>query len=361
MKIPQRLTGLVLAALLFLTAAGMMAEAADPRCAQAYRDVLDRYYTLLTDEDAEGGGEGETGVWEAKLYPGDTGNPLDDVGYAQMDVSGDGVPELLIGAIARRDDQLAYGSEIFAMYAWVDGNPMLTFEGWARNRYYAMAEGAFFYQGSSGAAFSLFGSYTLSPDGASLVCNDLYFTREKPDAPEETGLYHNRTGSMDPENSEELSIPEEQFWQLEAELESRVQEMVLIPFSQYAPSLYGNEGQPVRVCWAEDLPASYDEYRASEEAHAAVLFTAAGPVKDFRLLAIVLLDTDSEGKLTFSTEEVYYQKDLAAERPLVGYLNFFGALPNNGISYVDETGKTRYFAVTISGEDGSLHLIEFWQ
>ncbi|HQA97443.1 MAG TPA: hypothetical protein PLA31_11110 [Clostridia bacterium] len=53
-------------------------------------------------------------------------------------------------------------------------------------------------------------------------------------------LYHNRTGSMDPAESEELAIPEEQFWQLEAALESRVRKIALTPFSQYAPALREN-------------------------------------------------------------------------------------------------------------------------
>ena len=38
---------------------------------------------------------------------------------------------------------------------------------------------------------------------------------------------------------------------------------------------------------------------------------------------------------------------------------FYGLIPNNGISYVDETGATRTFAVDMSGEDGSLYLWEF--
>lgn len=360
MNNPQRLTGWVLAILLFLTAAGAMAEAADPRRARAYQDVLDRYYALLTDDEADGSGEGEIGVWEAKLYPGDAGSALDSVGYALEDISGDGVPELLIGAIARRDGRLAYGSKIFALYACADGIPALTFEGWARSRYYTAGGGTFFYQGSGGAMFSLFGAYALSPDGTRLVCEDLYFTQEKPDAPGETGLYRNRTGSMEPAESEELSIPEEQFRQLETALESRVQEIALIPFSQYTPGPRESDA-PVQARWAEDLPAAYDVYRASEDARAGVLFSAASPVKDFRLLALSLLDADSDGRPVFRSEDVHCQDVLTPERPLVAYLDFFGDLPNNGISFVDEQGGARCFAVSISGRDGSLQLIEFRQ
>ena len=360
MNILKRLTGWVLAVLLTLAAVSGMAEGADSRCDRAYQEVLDRYYALLTDDSADGSGEGEIGVWEARTCPGDTGSALDSVGYALEDMSGDGVPELLIGAITRRDGQLAYGSEIFALYACADGVPALTFEGWARSRHYTMGGGAFFYQGSGGAMFSLFGAYALAPDGSRLVCEDLYFTQEKTGTPEEIVLYHNRTGSMDPAESEELAIPEEQFWQLEAALESRVREIALTPFSQYAPALRENGSDiAVQARWAGGLPAGYDEYRASEEAQAGVLFAASSPVKDFRLLAIALMDADSDGRPVFRTEEVYCQDVLTPERPLVAYLDFFGDLPSNGISFVDEQGDTRCFAVAISGRDGSLQLIEF--
>lgn len=234
MKLSKRLPGLIFASLFFLTSINAMAESTDALYVQNYRDVLDRYYTLLTD----GSGEGEMGVWEAKLYPLQA-TALDSVGYALEDISGDCVPELLIGAIARQDNQLAYGSEIFAMYTCVNGEPTLTFEGWARNRYCTMGEGTFFYQGSGGAMFSLFGTYTLTPDGTSLVCDDLYFTYEKSGNPEKVALYHNQTGSMEPAESQELSIPEEQFWQMEAELESRVREIGLLPFSPIHPFFFG--------------------------------------------------------------------------------------------------------------------------
>jgi hypothetical protein len=335
MGIPQRLTGLILAVLLSLTAISVMAETVDTQCKQGYLNMLDRYYALLIDDNADGSGEGEAGVWEAKLYPGDTGSVLDSVGYALHDMSGDGVPELLIGAITHRDNQLSYGSKIYAMYTCVDGVPTLTFESWARSRFYTMEEGTFFYQGSSSAMVSLFGKYTLSPDGVCLSCNDLYFTDEKPSTPEETVLYHNQTGSMEPAMSEELSVPEEQFWRLEAELENRVQDIVLIPFSQYTPSSNDNgHSMPVQAHWTKVLPANYDEYRASGEAHAGVLFSATSPVKDFRLLAITLLNVDSDGKTTFLTEDMYHQDILTSEHPLLAYLSFFGDLPNKGIAFV---------------------------
>jgi len=63
--------------------------------------------------------------------------------------------------------------------------------------------------------------------------------------------------------------------------------------------------------------------------------------------------------MTFDVEELYTLDRLTADRPLVVSTTFYGLIPNNGISYVDETGTTRFFAVDMSGEDGSLYLWEF--
>ena len=47
------------------------------------------------------------------------------------------------------------------------------------------------------------------------------------------------------------------------------------------------------------------------------------------------------------------------ERQLLVKFTFFGSIPNNGFSYTDGNGKTRYYSVSQSGKDGSLIFIEF--
>ncbi len=353
----------LLLVLLTLPGANTQAETEDFPCAFSYQEVLNRYHTLLAKEDAEGDGVGETGVWEAKMYP-TQGTPLDSVGYAIVDVSGDGMPELLIGAITRHGEGRAYGNEIYALYACKENEPQLTFEGWGRSRHSWMGDGKFFYQGSGGAAFSMFGTYSLSSDGTNLICNDLYFTQEKENNVEELGLYHNQSGSTEPAASEELTISEGQFWQMEAKLEQLVQDMVLTPFAEYVPSpLIPANDMPLQAHWAEsiaDIPAGYTEYKAAAEPLAKVLFTASHPVKDVRLLALTPLDMNGS-HLVFDIKEVYRQDQLTAQQPLLAHLVFYGDLPNNGISFVEENGSTRYFTVEISGENGELMLHEFWQ
>lgn len=40
-------------------------------------------------------------------------------------------------------------------------------------------------------------------------------------------------------------------------------------------------------------------------------------------------------------------------------MTFSGDIPNYGISYVDEQGTTRNYALEVSGKDGSILLSEF--
>ena len=69
-----------------------------------------------------------------------------------------------------------------------------------------------------------------------------------------------------------------------------------------------------------------------------------------------------ELSLTFeSIEETYNHGTLTPETPLLTRMELIGTIPNNGISYVDGSGNTRYFAVEVSGYDGSLLLTEFIQ
>ena len=90
-----------------------------------------------------------------------------------------------------------------------------------------------------------------------------------------------------------------------------------------------------------------------------VVFTTDTPVTGFRILAIEMKDVSRDGVIEWDYEEEYARDELVPGEALMVYLTFNGTIPNNGISYVDETGETRYFTVTLSGEDGSVQLDEF--
>jgi hypothetical protein len=147
------------------------------------------------------------GLIEAVMYPGDT-DLSQEIGYAIMDISGDGVPELLIGY----DIEKGAKSEVYGAYTCVDEKPVTAFTGWARSSHDYMGDGNFFYFGSNGAMSSLFGKHHLSEDGTEVVWDDFYFSDEKEDG--SLGYFHNTTGMYDQAASEELEIPDEEFWNL---------------------------------------------------------------------------------------------------------------------------------------------------
>ncbi len=90
-----------------------------------------------------------------------------------------------------------------------------------------------------------------------------------------------------------------------------------------------------------------------------VLFYTKETVTDFTVLDLFLQQIDGNGQPVFLVETRYTQAQLTPERPLGVTLIFTGDIPNRGISFVDPDGVTHYYALSISGKDGSLELTEF--
>lgn len=117
----------------------------------------------------------------------------------------------------------------------------------------------------------------------------------------------------------------------------------------------------VSARFAQDsLPAAgqYESFTAVESPQTKIVISTNATVRDFKVLALTNGDFDENGQMHFDVEELYTLDRLTADRPLVVSTTFYGLIPNNGISYMDETGATRTFAVDMSGEDGSLYLWE---
>lgn len=119
----------------------------------------------------------------------------------------------------------------------------------------------------------------------------------------------------------------------------------------------------VRAQWPEEYftdLSDYDRVRLGlDEEQPLVCFTTERTVTDFRVLSLTFVSIDENGSIAFSTEETHYQEALTPEVPLLVRMELMGTIPNNGISYVDADGAARYFAVEVSGFDGSLLLTEF--
>lgn len=124
------------------------------------------------------------------------------------------------------------------------------------------------------------------------------------------------------------------------------------------------DGEPVfRVEWADDVISEipeYSEYTAKDSVpEARIVFIPYKVIKDFKILNIEFVEASEDGEIVFATQEVYKEESLTPDKSLLANLSFFGTIPNNGISYVDDSETTNYFTVNISGKDGSLILDRF--
>ena len=116
----------------------------------------------------------------------------------------------------------------------------------------------------------------------------------------------------------------------------------------------------ITVAWAEDKPdlTDYYEFYASqgEGAVRVAVFTDT-PVRDFRILRLSDPRADDEtGELRFKADTRFTPGVFTPEHPIVIRTRFDGDLPTNAVSYIDENGQPRVFALDISGMDGSLLL-----
>lgn len=324
---------------------------------KVYSDIIESFKSVITD-----------GVQDETEIPGDpsiiyelSGREAEfNLGYAVEDLSGDGIPELTIATINEKRDGIGYGEQVYAVYTCHDNTVSLVFEGAYRNSYRYKGNGTFLYRGSGGAIYNIFGSYTLQPDGRILKCDDYYFTYEKDDTFTEIGYYHNTLGISDKEQSEELDITEDEFWEISKNMESESEEIALIPFvDEY-------EVKKVSKLFAKYIDDSTynddscDFYSIDQSEYSTkIVFSTDDKLQDFKILSLFMEDVSDDGNVSYSINDIYSHGTLTFDRPLVVEMTFYGDTPSYGISYKDETGETKRFSISMSGYDGSLELLKF--
>lgn len=332
---------------------------------QVYRELLERFYSIVT----EGGddwdyGPGEIGVYEIVNYSSTFEAPL-VVGYAIKDISGDGIPELIIGQTFVNNHTIPETNLVYAVFTSIDGEPTLTFEGWARNGYIYYGNGKFYNSGSTSAWERGHRFYTISRDGTELICDDYYFTKEKDETMQDINYYHAKDCQTGKENADVLDVTQEEFNQLLESLLPTPHRIELRRFTFYESTQSELNDQPaqVNIEWAQEARgdfASYHEFTADTSDYQVELLISTDKIlKNFQFLSLTNTVVDETGKLLFDMETLYTLDSFSPEKPLVVNLTFFGDLPSYGFSYADETGATRYFSINLSGEDGSLLLNEF--
>jgi hypothetical protein len=117
----------------------------------------------------------------------------------------------------------------------------------------------------------------------------------------------------------------------------------------------------VQVQWGDDaLPElkSYETFVARTDGPVVQLvFSADHTLWNFQVLSIFFKEMDGS-RPVYQMDTLYRLDALTPEKPLLVETVFIGDIPNNAVSYVDNSGMTRVYAVGQSGEDGSLQLIE---
>ena len=192
-------------------------------------EALADVYAFISNIDNEvGPEEGFDGIWEAAKALGD--EALEKIGYVLKDITGDDVPELLIGSF-EKDDNAYTNNEIYLIYTLQGEKPEIVLYGWNRNAYSLKDDNSLFYQGSSGAAMSAFGIYHISNDGES-VCDDFYFTYPNDNDPSVIELFHNTTGIFYNEDGEKLDMTLDEFWALQDEMSKGTSKIEGTPFSK---------------------------------------------------------------------------------------------------------------------------------
>ena len=124
---------------------------------------------------------------------------------------------------------------------------------------------------------------------------------------------------------------------------------------------YNNAVPDIEGQWENDVKqlGPHDTFVASQsDPQVGVVFSVNSPVKNFKVLSLEFKDF-ANGKPVFQVKELFSKDVLRPERQLLVKYTFFGSIPNNGFSYTDGNGKTRYYSVSQSGMDGSLIFIEF--
>lgn len=329
---------------------------------ELYLPVLEKYCALIDEVISNEDGfasfdDGEMGVWETANAIGE--EAYDIIGYALKDISGDEVPELIIG-IFDKNEYAHTKNDIFAVYTVKDGETFYVLEGRSRNSYSLMEDNALYYYGSSGAAYSAAGEFYLSEDGTEVLCKEFYFTDT--DDNNDVFLYRNTTGEWDSEKSELMDEEADKLWEKSEELALKTIKMDFLPLSQINETENKTEKENVTISVAfadEEELSDYTEFVADEtDMQVSVLFTANGTAENFKVLGLSLKDISEDGEVTFEKEVLYEQETLTEECPLLVKMTFFGTIPSYGIAYTDSDGEEKQFSVEMSGVDGSLFLSE---
>lgn len=204
------------------------AAKAAPAYEQEYAKVVDSVYEFIADGTSDNLPEqGRTGICEVRDFAKREA-ALQQLGYTLQDISGDGVPELLISWISQKRGAGHYGKEIYAIYTFADDSVKYVAEGWSRSSLQLMANDNLVTRGGTGISHRCL-LLSICSDG-NLGCYELYFTWPKDDG---LGVCRNMSCRSEADASQETDMTVEEFNEMRSEYANNSVEIEFLPLKDF--------------------------------------------------------------------------------------------------------------------------------
>ena len=330
--------------------------AAMPAYEQEYMKIVAGVCDYLTTGNTAGlPAQGLTGFEELEGH-NDPGQGVSSVGYTLQDINNDKVPELIFAILDNeKQGKGYYGKDIYAIYTFVDGKIKFVDEGWARSNIKLLANNMLLTRGNSSNTDYVLVLEDLLPNG-NKRCVDMYFTRSKNGNAAANGLdvYRNDVGRDDVAVSQKTNMTADDFFDMGAEMAGDSVKLELLPLKEYKQRGFKGLAMQYLECMGvhELQDAKFDLSKYEQVSvpdpfkGADVIFRSTKNLEEFRLLELA------------SGKSVYSKDLLMADEKLVLHLESLETIPKNGISFKDDAGRERRFAILQSGKDGSIYLQE---
>lgn len=325
-----------------------------PAYEREYGKLVEGIYNFVNDGNMDKvPQQGMTGIYELRDRMGYV-DALNMLGYTLQDINNDKVPELIFAILDNeKQGKGYYGKDIYAVYTFVDGKIKFVDEGWARSNLQLLPNNMLLTRGNSSNTDYVLALKDLLPNG-NKRCIDMYFTRSKSNNEPGLDVYRNNVGRDDVAVSQKTNMTADDFFDMGTEMAGDSVKLELLPLKEYKQRGFKGLAMQYLECMGvhelQDAKFNLSKYEQVSVPNpfkgADVIFRSTKNLEEFRLLELA------------SGKSVYSKDLLMADEKLVLHLESLETIPKNGISFKDDAGRERKFAILQSGKDGSIYLQE---
>lgn len=325
-----------------------------PAYEREYGKLVEGIYNFVNDGNMDKvPQQGMTGIYELRDHMG-YADALNMLGYTLQDINNDKVPELIFAILDNeKQGKGYYGKDIYAIYTFVNGKIKFVDEGWARSNIKLLANNMLLTRGNSSNTDYVLALKDLLPNG-NKRCIDMYFTRSKSNNEPGLDVYRNNVDRDDVAVSQKTNMTADDFFDMGTEMAGDSVKLELLPLKEYKQRGFKGLAMQYLECMGvhelQDAKFDLSKYEQVSVPNpfkgADVIFRSTKNLEEFRLLELA------------SGKSVYSKDLLMADEKLVLHLESLETIPKNGISFKDDAGRERKFAILQSGKDGSIYLQE---